>query len=178
MFKVWVANLGKYNEGYLIGEWWNLEDVDDFDAEFEELRSRIGLSDEPDEDGFYYEEHAVFDWECDLPGVKYTEYPNLEEWWEMAHEWVGLDKDEQTAAKVYDEACSADFRECIDSIDKVVCTGCEDMYDVAYNLVHDYYDVDKMGNLSSYIDYNAIARDLDLEGTYVDYGKYIYEVIW
>ena len=39
------------------------------------------------------------------------------------------------------------------------------MYDVAYNLVNECYDLEKMlGNLASYFDYNAFARDLSFDG--------------
>ena len=41
----------------------------------------------------------------------------------------------------------------------------QDMYDVAYNLVNECYDLEKMlGNLASYFDYNAFARDLSFDG--------------
>ncbi len=41
----------------------------------------------------------------------------------------------------------------------------QDMYDVAYNLVNEFYDLDKMlGHLASYFDYNAFARDLKFDG--------------
>ena len=39
------------------------------------------------------------------------------------------------------------------------------MYDVAYNLVNECYDLERMlGNLVSYFDYNAFARDLSYDG--------------
>ena len=37
MFRIWIGNLGKYNEGELIGEWVDLP-CDDFDAVFERIR--------------------------------------------------------------------------------------------------------------------------------------------
>ena len=41
----------------------------------------------------------------------------------------------------------------------------QDMYDVAYNLVNECYDLERMlGNLVSYFDYNAFARDLSYDG--------------
>ena len=183
MFNVWVANLGKYNEGDLVGEWWDLEEVEDFDLEFEELRSRIGLSDEPDERGVYYEEYAVFDWECDLPGVEYTQYPNLEEWWEMAREWAGLLDYEQTYAKIFDEACGGDFRECVDGIEKVIChPGCDDMSDVAkYYVSLDFecygLDSDKFRWIQNYFDYKAYGKMLEMDNFFVQHDGTMYEVL-
>ena len=41
----------------------------------------------------------------------------------------------------------------------------QDMHDVAYNIVNEFYDLDEMlGSLSPYFDYDAFARDLSYEG--------------
>ena len=48
-----LTNLGKYNEGDLVGEWVDLPIDED---ELEDVFKRIGISDEPDENGVYYEE--------------------------------------------------------------------------------------------------------------------------
>ena len=45
--QVYIANLGKYNEGELVGAWFT------FPIDFEEVKEKIGLNDE-------YEEH--FHW--------------------------------------------------------------------------------------------------------------------
>ena len=55
MLKVWIANLGKYNEGNLVGEWIDLEECGDFETAWDELKQAIGL------DGERYEEWACFD---------------------------------------------------------------------------------------------------------------------
>lgn len=41
MLKIYLTNLGKYNEGYLIGEWVTLPVDDD---ELEEVKQRIGIN--------------------------------------------------------------------------------------------------------------------------------------
>ena len=41
----------------------------------------------------------------------------------------------------------------------------QNMNDVAYDIVNEFYDLDKMlGNLASYFDYDAFARDLSYDG--------------
>ena len=57
---VWIGNLGKYNEGYLIGEWLKLPATD---KEINELLERIGISDKPDINGVYYEEYFCADYD-------------------------------------------------------------------------------------------------------------------
>ena len=57
---VWIGNLGKYNEGYLIGEWLKLPATD---KEINKLLERIGTSDKPDVNGVYYEEYFCADYD-------------------------------------------------------------------------------------------------------------------
>lgn len=73
--KVWIGNLGKYNEGELVGGWLELpvhkDELDKF------LREVVGL--QFTKDGVCYEEYMINDWECELDCVEYHEYANLEE---------------------------------------------------------------------------------------------------
>ena len=43
MLRIYLTNLGKYNEGQLIGEWVELPCTDE---ELEAVKERIGISDE------------------------------------------------------------------------------------------------------------------------------------
>ena len=81
MLNVWIGNLGKYNEGELVGEWLELpvskKELDAF------LREKVGLQltqEEVDkalvETGVCYEEYMINDYETDLP-IKISEYTNL-----------------------------------------------------------------------------------------------------
>lgn len=81
MLNVWIGNLGKYNEGELVGEWLELpvskKDLNTF------LKEKVGLQltqKEVDEalakDGVCYEEYMINDYETDLP-IKVNEYSNL-----------------------------------------------------------------------------------------------------
>lgn len=53
MIKIWVGNLGKYNEGELVGEWFTLP------ADIGEIMETIGVR-----DGTEYEEHFIADFEA------------------------------------------------------------------------------------------------------------------
>lgn len=81
MINVWIGNLGKYNEGELVGEWLELpvskQELETF------LREKVGLQltqDEVEEalakDGVCYEEYMINDYETDLP-IKFSEYSNI-----------------------------------------------------------------------------------------------------
>lgn len=74
--KAYVTNLGKYNEGELVGEW---VDFPITQEEEEELMERIGIGEE-DEFGQPYEEYFISDYEIyDLDFFKmYGEYVNID----------------------------------------------------------------------------------------------------
>lgn len=67
MINVWIGNLGKYNEGELVGGWLELPKSNEEINKF--LKEVVGLNDE-------YEEYMINDSETDLP-LKIGEYENL-----------------------------------------------------------------------------------------------------
>ena len=82
MLSVWSGNLGKYNEGELVGEWLELpvskKELDTF------LREKVGLQLTQEEverslaeNGVCYEEYMINDYETDLP-IQISEYENLD----------------------------------------------------------------------------------------------------
>ena len=56
MMNIYLTNLGKYNEGELVGEWVKLPVSDE---ELQEVFKRIGINKE-------YEEYFITDYECDF----------------------------------------------------------------------------------------------------------------
>ena len=92
MLKVYITNLGKYNEGYLIGKWLELPATED---EIETILEEIGVSDELDENGVYYDEYFITDYETDFDGVKVGEYDNLDDLNELAETLEDLDETEK-----------------------------------------------------------------------------------
>lgn len=79
----YITNLGKYNEGYLIGEW---IDFPISDEDLAAVLERIGVSDEPDENGCYYEEYFFTDWETSISGLsaEFGEYVRIDDVNEIA----------------------------------------------------------------------------------------------
>lgn len=69
MLNVWIGNLGKYNEGELVGGWLKLPKSDKEIDEF--LKNVVELNDE-------YEEYMINDYETDLP-YKVYEYDSIRE---------------------------------------------------------------------------------------------------
>ena len=175
MFKIYLTNLGKYNEGELIGEWVDLPTTDD---ELEEAKTRIGISDEPDENGNYYEEYFITDYENDY-GYKVDEYESLDDLNEIAEQLEDLDEEQRDAVHAYTECMYDDIDKAVEAVtngDYRVYYDCNDMADVAYEVVQECGYLDQMPeNLRNYFDYEAFGRDLDIEGTFTYYNGNYYE---
>ena len=65
-FEAFVTNLGKYNEGMLVGEWVKLPTTEE---EMQKVFERIEIG-KQDEFGQPYEEWFITDYECPIYGVQ------------------------------------------------------------------------------------------------------------
>lgn len=164
MFRVFITNLGKYNEGELIGKWLDLpcEDTE------EELAS-IGVSDEPDEKGNYYEEYFITDYENDY-GYKVGEYDSLDDLNEIAEELENLDEYDKEIVNAFIENGS-NVEEALERFrdgDYMLFSNCSDMTDVAYQYIEETGLLDGVPEiLKNYFDYEAYGRDMSYEGTFI-----------
>ena len=71
--RIYIANLGKYNEGELVGAWFTPP------VDFEEVKERIGLNDE-------YEEYAIHDYELPFEIDEYTPIEEINRLCEMVED--------------------------------------------------------------------------------------------
>ena len=156
--KVFVTNLGKYNEGELVGEWLDLPATDD---EIADLLDRIGINER-------YEEYFITDYETDIEGLAIGEYESLESLNDIAEQLSELNDSELECVEALMISGST-LQEAIDSYpDCVVYPDCHDMTDIAYEFVESAGLLDSLPeNLRSYFDYEAFGRDLGYEGRYV-----------
>lgn len=106
LLKVFITNLGKYNEGELIGEWVSLP-VDE--SELEEVLERIGINEE-------YEEYFITDFETEIDGLNVDEYSNIEELNELAEQLESLDEYDLEKVGAIAEAYGAELQEAIDDM--------------------------------------------------------------
>lgn len=179
--KIYVANLGKYNEGSLVGKWLDLP------ADQEEISQMfvdIGLG-RYDEDGEYvhgvverdergyeshYEEWAIHDYEAPF---QISEYDSIEKVSELAERLETLnEKDEEVIEAIIGNFCSiGEGLDILESGEYTIYSNCNDMSDVAYALVEETGMLSEVPeNLQGYFDYEAFGRDLAIEGTYLRVG--------
>lgn len=156
--KIFLTNLGKYNEGELVGEWIDLPVDDDFEQAFED----IGISDEPDENGNYYEEYFITDYEAPF---KIGEYDNIYELNEMAEELETVDIDENIFEAILEECGDPEEAIQIANDGDYSVWYCNPRYDGALAECV----IDELGmplDPDYYFDYDEFGRDLRLDGYY------------
>lgn len=147
MLNIYVTNLGKYNEGELVGEWVSLPCAD-----LEEVYDRIGINEE-------YEEVFITDYETDLSGLEVNEYQNIEDLNEQAEELEGADA-EMIAAIL--EAEGGTIWDALEIANTATFYPGYSLLDLAYELVEECYDLPEIAQ--RYFDYEAFARDLSYDG--------------
>lgn len=151
--RVYIANLGKYNEGELVGEWFILP-VDE-----EKVAEQIGLNE-------IYEEYAIHDYELPFEVDEYTSLEELNRLATLAQELEGLPFED--SIQEIQQAFFNSFEEMVEHKDDIVCySDCETMSDVAATLVEEGVLGEIPANLVNYIDYEAFGRDLEMEGNFL-----------
>ena len=175
-FAAFITNLGKYNEGALVGEWVK------FPTTAEELKKvfeHIGIG-AKDDFGQTYEEWFITDYDCYVDGLYdlLGEYANLDELNYLASKLDDMSQDEyerfQAAMEIGDHTGS--IQEFINLTENLDC------YDI-YPDIHDHDDLGRYyieeldamqvpEHLRNYIDYEAYGRDIALEesGQFTDLG--------
>lgn len=161
--KGFITNLGKYNEGALIGEWITFPIEED---ELNEVFKNIGMNyyDEDDElINVGYEEYFFTDWDCDLD-IDLGEYENIDKLNELAENINNWNDDED----LLKSACEIwNIEEVLnnDPYDYNLYSDVNDDYDLGYYWINESgcYDLRDMGNLANYFDYEAFGRDIRFE---------------
>lgn len=158
MMNIYLTNLGKYNEGELVGEWVQLPISNE---ELQKVFERIGINKE-------YEEYFITDYECDFYEI--GEYESISTLNEMAEKFDDLNEEQEQVVKVLMSECGYDLDGAIEkaeSGDYRIYTDCNDMTDVAYAVVE---ECDYLRNVpetvARYFDYEAFGRDLGIEGSF------------
>ena len=160
MMKIYLTNLGKYNEGQLVGEWVELPVSQE---ELKEVFERIGI------DGKEYEEYFITDYECDFYQI--GEYENLDTLNEIAERIEELDEEESKVVKALMSELGYTLDEAIEKVnngDYRIYSDCDDMTDIAYQVVEECEYLNNVpNNVARYFDYEEFGRDLRIEGTYI-----------
>ena len=175
-FAAFITNLGKYNEGELVGEWVKFPTTAE---ELKEVFKRIGIG-QRDDFGQPYEEWFITDYDCYVDGLysKLGEYENLDELNYLASKLDEMSDSEYAqfqAGMEMGDHCGS-LQEIINLTENLNC----------YEIYPDIEDYDDLGryyieelevmqipeHLQNYIDYEAYGRDvaMDENGSFTDQG--------
>lgn len=160
--RIYIANLGKYNEGELVGAWFTPP------VDFDEVKEQIGLNDD-------YEEYAIHDYELPFEIDEYTSIEEINRLCGLAEELEGTPIGE--VASEIQHAFFNSFEEMVEHVDDIICyPDYNDMSDVARYLIEETGDLGEIPTqLQNYIDYEAFGRDLEMEGNYLVTNRGIFE---
>ena len=167
--KIYITNLGKYNEGYLIGKWVKLPVADDV---LDRVLEAIGIDE-------YYEEYFITDYETEIVGVGNSigEYSSLTELNRLAERLESLDEDDEDKLEAVLEYTSCrgvrELLELIDELDSFeLLTDVNDDEDLGYYYADECCCIDIPEHIRTYFDYEAYGRDIRLESNilYTSYG--------
>lgn len=158
MLKIYLTNLGKYNEGILIGEWMELPYTEE---EIEAVKHRIGINEQ-------YEEWFITDYNTNIQGLKINEYDSIDDLNEFVETLEALDETEKEAVEAMLEE-GFDFAEAIEKAqngDYMIYFNCNDMEDVAREYAEETGILnDVPENLQYY--FESLGRDMSFEGQFV-----------
>ena len=172
VIRAYIANLGKYNKGELVGKWHGFPTTP---TDIRQTLSEVGA------DRACCEGHLITGCECKVAGVSglLGEHPSIDEVNCLASKLEGMTGRE---AELYEAAIEtgyfstgakglinlADSLDCLDYREGV----CDD-YGVGYSWVEESgFDMEALSAISSYIDFEHLGRDIRLGegGVFTSHG--------
>lgn len=166
--RIYITNLGRYNEGYLIGEWLKLPVPAD---KLDEVLARIGIDGE-------YEEYFITDYEASFANLNLSEYTSIEvlnSFAERLDEMESWEVEKLAAVLEYETVSSVtDIMDIIDHLDDFdILSDVEDDEGLGRYYAEELCTLEAVPeHLRSYFDYESYGRDIRLEsvGCYTSYG--------
>jgi len=161
---IYIANLGKYNEGELVGDWFTLP------VDMGLVAEKIGLNHE-------YEEFAIHDYEAPFPIHEYENISKLNEIAEKIQEIndaMILKELKSLAEWIF----SGDIRELVDKVDDFTYYDCSSERELGEYFITETGLISEIPtNLQSYFDYESYGRDLVLGGQFLETTSGYFEYI-
>ena len=167
--KIYLTNLGRYNEGYLVGKWVKLPVCEEV---LDKVLKEIGINE-------YYEEYFITDYENDIVGIGdvISEYSSVQALNELAQRLEDLSDDEadKLGAVLEYEACRSvsDVLELLDKLDEFdLLTDVTDDEELGYYYAEEYCSIDIPEHIQPYFDYEKFGRDVRLQSCclFTSYG--------
>lgn len=162
--QVYISNLGKYNEGELVGAWFQPP------IDIEEMKEKIGLMGD-------YEEYAIHDYELPFTIEEYTPISEINRLCALVEELEGTAVYKELS--IIQSMWFSNLDDLFDNKDNIIYySDCESMSDVAAYYVEETGQLGEVpSNLQNYIDYQSLGRDMELEGNFLVTSNGVFEYI-
>ena len=172
--QIFITDLAAYNGGALIGEWVSLP------MDEQELNTKIKMILDEGAAALnegYHEEVFITDYECDFLDI--NEYDSIEELNRIADAAQSLNERELKAVRfLMDNHLVNGFEEALDKYEDVIIHEDMSMEDIAYEYVNECYNLEDMPSLiANNIDYEKIAREFEIDGSFFVVGTDVIEYL-
>jgi antirestriction protein len=165
--RVYITDLSAYNQGFLVGEWIELEiDEDELNQSIKRI---LKLGEEACDDGDIHEEYLLTDWEGEefFQVEEYTDVYELNKEVARFNELDLDDSQKKCVSFLMSENIVLNLDDAIDKSEEVIIYEDFDFEKLSYQIADEIYCLDNYPQfVSNYFDYEALARDLELEGFY------------
>jgi antirestriction protein len=173
--RVYIEDLSCYNQGYscVVGKWINLP----CDNLQEVIKGILDEGTKLCKDSIKHEEYSIHDYE-DCIG-KVTEYSNVFELNHIAQRMEELSEEDNLKVQfLLDNSLVCDLDEAIENIDNVIIHSECSMIDIAEQYIDECVDLSNVADIVKFnINYEGIARDIEIEGNYFKIDNDIYEYL-
>ena len=177
MLEIYLTDLQSYNEGDLVGKWIKLP-LTSF--ELHQAISEVLTEGEFESGSKNHEEYFITDWAWSSHEFyDIGEYHNLHQLNEELQDLqYKSDHELKAIAFLLQEQLATDTGDAIAKADDVHIYENHTMEDVAYDLMQECYNADALPSIiANNIDYEAIGREIEYDGTYYEVGSDVYQYI-
>ncbi len=163
----YITCLASYQKGFLVGEW--IELGIDEDELNQTIKRILKMGEEACNDGSIHEEYFLTDWEGE-EFFQVGEYTNVYELNKEVARFNELDLDDsqkKCVSFLIEQNIVSNLDEALEKYEDVQIYEDVSFLDLAYQIVEEQYNLDELPDfVANYFDYDAFARDLELEGFY------------
>lgn len=162
--RVHITDLEAYNNGHLVGAWYELPMSEDL--LIKSIKNELQKGKQISNSIHNHEEYFITDFECEY--MKVNEYDSLTKLNKIAQKMKGLEEQEKIAVQLmFENYIVNSIDEAIENLENMISTGEDKMEDVAYNHIQETGVIQNMPeSLQYYFDYEKLGNDMEIEGSY------------
>ena len=162
--RVYITDLAAYNQAFLIGKWVSLPMKEDELSQT--IKEILNWGEEACSDESIHEEYFLTDWEGE-EFFHVGEYTNVFKLNEEIVRFDELNLDDSSKKCVnflMENNIVSNLNEALEKYDDVLIYEDMSFLDLAYRVVEEQYNLDELPQfVANYFDYDALARDLELD---------------